>query len=64
MTKFIGIDLGTTFSAVAKLNDLGRPEVIEEPISNKKIIPSVVYIKEDSSFVVGDEAKKMLGRNK
>ena len=60
MTKFIGIDLGTTFSAVARLNDLGKPEVLEEPISNKKITASVLYIKKDSSFVVGDEAKKML----
>lgn len=28
MTKVIGIDLGTTFSAIASLDDLGNPEVL------------------------------------
>ena len=31
MSKIIGIDLGTTFSAIAQLDDLGNPD-----INNKK----------------------------
>ena len=27
MSKVIGIDLGTTFSTIASLDDLGNPEV-------------------------------------
>ena len=42
MSHILGIDLGTTFSAVASLNDLGKPEVLEDPIHNKKTVPSVV----------------------
>ena len=29
MSKVIGIDLGTTFSAIASLDDLGNPEVLK-----------------------------------
>ena len=28
MSKIIGIDLGTTYSAIAQLDDLGTPEVL------------------------------------
>ena len=28
MSKVIGIDLGTTFSAIASLDDLGNPEAV------------------------------------
>ena len=31
MSKIIGIDLGTTFSAIAELDDLGNPEVLSDP---------------------------------
>ena len=27
MSKIVGIDLGTTFSVIAYLNDLGKPEI-------------------------------------
>ncbi len=62
MTKIIGIDLGTTFSAIAVLNDLGKPEVLEDPIYNKKTIPSVVYLKE-KNIQVGEKAKSMLDKD-
>ena len=60
MTNLIGIDLGTTFSAIATLNDLGKPEVLEDPIYNKKTIPSVVFLKGENNVEVGENAKKML----
>jgi molecular chaperone DnaK len=55
MGKFIGIDLGTTYSVVAYINANGRPEVIPNEYG-KAITPSVVYLG-GSVPVVGDEAK-------
>ena len=37
MSKIIGIDLGTTFSAIAELDDLGNPEVLSDPENNNRI---------------------------
>ena len=36
MSKIIGIDLGTTYSAIAQLDDLGTPEVLASTDNNKK----------------------------
>ena len=44
MTKVIGIDLGTTFSAIASLDDLGNPEVLASIEDNRKITASAVYL--------------------
>ena len=40
MSKIVGIDLGTTFSAIAYLNDLGKPEIAPN-FENNQRIPSV-----------------------
>ena len=50
----VGIDLGTTFSAVAYIDDSGTPRVISN-IDGKKTTPSVVMIK-NGAFTVGDAA--------
>ena len=55
MSKIIGIDLGTTFSAIAQLDDLGNPEVIPSIDTNRKITASAVYLK-DNNVVVGDKS--------
>ncbi len=55
MSKIIGIDLGTTYSAIAELDDLGNPEVLSSTDSNKKITASAVYIN-NNNVVVGDKA--------
>ena len=55
MSKIIGIDLGTTYSAIAQLDDLGTPEVLASTDNNKKITASSVYIK-DQNMIVGDKA--------
>ena len=52
----VGIDLGTTFSAIAVLDDIGNPEVIAG-IDNNRITPSVVYISAENKVYVGDKAK-------
>jgi molecular chaperone DnaK (HSP70) len=56
MAQFVGIDLGTTNSAVAHRNSYGRPEVIANR-DGQNITPSVVYFGSDPP-VVGQEAKE------
>ena len=41
MTNYIGIDLGTTFSAVAYIDQTGRPQIINND-KDENITPSVV----------------------
>ena len=56
MPTFVGIDLGTTNSAVAHRNAYGRPEVIANR-EGQSITPSVIYFGTDPP-VVGQEAKE------
>ena len=51
----VGIDLGTTFSALAYLDELGEPKAARNA-QGKKVTPSVVLINPDRSIVVGEEA--------
>ena len=55
MSKVIGIDLGTTFSAIASLDDLGNPEVLASIEDNRKITASAIYIN-GNNVTVGDKA--------
>lgn len=55
MGKYIGIDLGTTFSCMAYIDDNGQPVVIPNA-EGKNITPSTVLFEEDSA-IVGEEAK-------
>ena len=61
MNSIIGIDLGTTFSAIAKLNDNGMAEII--PVDGERIMASCVYAPraDEGSLKVGAEARNMLG---
>ena len=59
MSKVVGIDLGTTFSAIASLDDLGNPEVLASIEDNRKITASAVYLK-DNEVIVGDKALNYL----
>lgn len=54
--QVFGIDLGTTYSAIAFINDDGKPEIIINR-EGDQTTPSVVYIENESNFVVGKEAK-------
>ena len=56
MGKVIGIDLGTTFSAVAHVNEDGQPEIIPNA-ENHRITSSVILFK-DGSVTVGNVAKQ------
>lgn len=51
-----GIDLGTTYSAIAYMNDFDQAEVIRNG-EGDETTPSVVFFESESSYVVGKEAK-------
>ncbi len=55
MGRIAGIDLGTTFSALAVLNELGRPETVPNA-DGERITPSAVFFAEDGVVLVGEEA--------
>ncbi len=57
-TPAVGIDLGTTFSAVAYLDDLGRPVTLVNA-EGDLVTPSVVLF-EGTNVVVGKEAVKAI----
>ena len=61
MSKLVGIDLGTTFSAIAVLDALGKPEIVPNE-DGERITPSVVLFPDDEpgKALVGDVAKKAL----
>ncbi len=56
MGKVIGIDLGTTFSAVAHVNEHGQPEIIPN-VENHRTTSSVILFKY-GSVTVGNAAKR------
>lgn len=59
MTNFIGIDLGTTFSAAAYIDQTGRPVIIRDEDGNN-IMPSCVSL-EDGVMEVGEGARMAWG---
>jgi molecular chaperone DnaK (HSP70) len=56
-----GIDLGTTYSAIATLDDNGKPVIIENQNEGKPTLASAIYFPTDEGAppVVGYEAKNM-----
>jgi molecular chaperone DnaK len=57
----VGIDLGTTYSALACLDSTGRPQTIPNE-EGDKLTPSVVFF-DEQSVIVGKEALKALSTN-
>lgn len=56
MTEVFGIDLGTTYSAVAHIDEFGMPVVIPNS-EDEPITPSVVYFESADNIAVGKTAK-------
>jgi molecular chaperone DnaK len=56
--SLIGIDLGTTFCAVASLDESGRPFTVPNR-DGEVLTPSAVYLAPDGSAVVGQPALDM-----
>ena len=56
MKKVFGIDLGTTYSSIAYVDEYGKP-VIMPNAENQHLTPSVVFF-DEGNIVVGDVAKE------
>lgn len=59
MNKVFGIDLGTTYSCVAYVDDFGKSVVVKNA-EGTNTTPSVVYFESLENIIVGEEAKNML----
>lgn len=55
--RVYGIDLGTTYSCIACVDESNRPEVLQNSDS-QQTTPSVVYFENESNIVVGDSARE------
>jgi len=51
MANIVGIDLGTTFSALAILNAIGKPEIIPNA-DGERLTPSAIFFDEENSDIV------------
>ena len=58
MARIFGIDLGTTNSLIAVMED-GQPRVIADAASGRALLPSVVALAPNGTVFVGDEAIAM-----
>jgi molecular chaperone DnaK len=57
-TSVLGIDLGTTNSVVATIDETGEVVAIRNAVG-EETTPSVVYFETDGDVIVGDEAKRL-----
>lgn len=60
MSKIFGIDLGTTYSCIAYVDEYGKPVTIPNQ-ENSPVTPSVVFFETGENAVVGEIAKQALG---
>lgn len=51
MGNIVGIDLGTTFSSLAMLNAIGKPEIIPNA-DGERLTPSAIFFDEDNTGVI------------
>ena len=51
MANIVGIDLGTTFSALAILNAIGKPEIIPNA-DGERLTPSAIFFDEENSDLI------------
>ena len=58
MEKFIGIDLGTTYSAVSTIDQYGKPVILKNR-EGELLTPSVIYFDKDGTTLSGKPAKEM-----
>lgn len=59
MGAYVGIDLGTTFSAISQIDETGRPSILHNA-EGQNITPSCVAIY-DGEIHVGEQARKAWG---
>jgi len=51
MANIVGIDLGTTFSALAVLNAMGKPEIVPNA-DGERLTPSAIYFDEENTDII------------
>ena len=56
----VGIDLGTTYSALAVINPAGRPEIVANA-EGERITASAVFFQKNGSVLVGQDAADSAG---
>lgn len=59
MAKIFGIDLGTTYSCIAYVDEYGKPVTVPNS-ENSPVTPSVVFFESPDSVSVGEVAKQAL----
>ncbi len=55
--KVYGIDLGTTYSCIAHVDEFGKPVILEDS-SKHRTIPSAVFFESEKNIQVGEVAKE------
>ena len=63
MGNLVGIDLGTTYSAIARLDETGRPVIIDNS-EGGNITPSIVLFESETNVIVGNIAMQNFGVDK
>ena len=58
MSTTYGIDLGTTYSCIARLDANGNPEVIRNNEDDSNTVASVVFFENENNVIVGQAAKE------
>jgi molecular chaperone DnaK len=61
MPSYVGIDLGTTYSAVSTLDEAGRPVIVANS-EGANTTPSCVLV-EGNQLIVGEDARRQWGTN-
>jgi molecular chaperone DnaK len=56
MGNVVGIDLGTTYSAISRINQYGAPEIVTVGDQNERMIASILYFGSDKTTYVGKPA--------
>src|SRR5262245_61337254 len=56
MKRIFGIDLGTTYSCISYVDEIGKPVIVQNS-EGELTTPSVVYFESAENVVVGREAK-------
>jgi len=51
MAEIVGIDLGTTFSALATLNAIGKPEIVPNS-DGERLTPSAIFFDEENPEII------------
>jgi molecular chaperone DnaK len=51
VSDIVGIDLGTTFSALAKLNAIGKPEIVPNA-DGERLTPSAIFFDEENPDMI------------